>query len=489
MKGMNSMKKTRFISLFLSLLIAASAVSCGSSNEDSKTTTNASTSDTTAPKEDTSIHDDLPSRDFNDETITFLVREELGYEFDAEQTGDVVDDAVFKRNQTISERFNVNLEYIQAPGLWASKADYQALITNSVMAGDNSYDIITGQSNIVLPLAVQGIYHDVANAEYIDFDKPYWKSGYHDNAMINGHLYSLMGDYALSTLTASNVMFFNTALFEDYKVETPYELVKSGKWTLDAFTKMAIEFSQDLDGDGTIGENDLIGLYTNTNGINPIQYSTGCSLTSMGADGNQVIDFPSEKEIDVFDKVFDFCNNEAVHVDSNLQINQIAEAFINKKTAFVSGMLSIVDYLRDMKSDFGIVPFPKYDEDQENYITSVLRTVTVASIPTTVEDPGKCTFILEAMASDGYNYITPAYYEIALKGKYVRDEDTAEMLDIISSTTYFAFFDVFYAELGGNSDMLSNYVTAGSQGLASFFESRKSNLEQLLENLYENYNK
>lgn len=487
---MNSMKKTRFISLFLSLLIAASAVSCGSSNEDSKTTTNASTSDTTAAEEDTSIHDDLPSRDFNDETITFLVREELGYEFDAEQTGDVVDDAVYKRNQSISERFNVNLEYIQTPGLWASKADYQALITNSVMAGDNSYDIITGQSNIVLPLAVQGIYHDVANAEYIDFDKPYWKSGYHDNAMINGHLYSLMGDYALSTLTASNVMFFNTALFEDYKVETPYELVKSGKWTLDAFIKIATEFSHDLNGDGTLDTRDMYGLITDTNGYNPFQYSTGCSLTKREADGTQVIDFPNEKEIDVFDKIFNFCNSDAFRDNGTMEDGYgMTEAFMAGTTAFITARLMVVEEFRDMKSDFGIVPFPKYDEDQENYITSVLRTVTVASIPTTVEDPSKCTFILEAMSSDGYNDIIPAYYEVALKGKYSRDEDTAEMLDIISTTTFFAFADVFYAELGANSDMLSNYVRSGSQGLASFFESRKSNIEQLLENLYEDYNK
>ena len=484
------MKINRIVPLFLALVIASMSISCGSSPapaDGSNETQTSAPSDTS--KEDTSVHDDLPARDFNDETITFLVREEMGYEFDAEQTGDVVNDAVFKRNQSISERFNVNLEYIKTPGLWASKADYQALITNSVMAGDNSYDIVTGQSNIVLPLAVQGIYHDLANAEYIDFDKPYWKSGYHDNAMINGHLYSLMGDYALSTLTASNVIFFNTSLLEDYKIEAPYELVKSGKWTLDAFIKMVTEFSNDLDGDGVIGENDLIGLYTNTNGINPIQYSTGCSLTKREADGRQVIDFPNEKEIDVFDKVFDFYQSESTHIEGSLQVNQIAETFINQTTAFISGMLSIVDYLRDMKNDFGIVPFPKYDEDQEDYITSVLRTVTVASIPNTVEDPGKCTFILEAMASEGYNNIIPAYYEVALKGKYSRDEDTAEMLDIISTTTYFAFVDVFYAELGGNSDILSNYVTAGSQGLASFFESRKSNIEQLLENLYEDYSK
>ena len=485
------MKNFRFISLFLSLIIAASAVSCGSQGGETNTTTAPQNSDqTTTATEDTSIHDDLPARDFKGETITFLVREELGYEFDAEQTGDVVDDAVFKRNQTMTDRFNVNLEYIQTPGLWGSKSEYQGLITSTVMAGDDTYDIVTGQSNIVLPLAVQGIYHDLANAEYIDFEKPYWKAGYHDNAMINGHLYSLMGDYARSTLTESNVMFFNSVLFEDYKVDTPYELVKSGKWTLDAFIKTASEFSHDLDGDGTLGDHDMYGLITDTNGYNPFQYSTGCSLTKREADGTQVIDFPNEKEIDVFDKIFDFCNSDVFRDNATMPAEYTMEqAFSGGTTAFISGTLSIVEKLRDMKSDFGIVPYPKYDEEQENYITSILRRVTVASIPTTVAEPEKCTFILEAMASDGYNNIIPAYYEVALKGKYARDDDTAEMLDIISTTSFFAFADVFYAELGANSDMLSNYVKSGSQGLASFFESKKSNIEQLLETLYEDYSK
>ena len=481
------MKNNRLAALFLALILVASSISCGSADDtDPVTSTQPDTAESTT-EDNSKSSDDLPERNFNGETLTFLVREELGYEFDADQTGDVVDDAVFNRNQKLNDRFNVNLEYIKTPGLWASKSDYQGLITSAVMAGDDTYDIITGQSNIVLPLAVQGIYHDLASAEYIDFDKPYWKSGYHENAMINGHLYSLMGDYARSTLTASNVIFFNSKLFEDYNLETPYALVKSGKWTLDKFLELASGFRYDLNGDGAIGEDDLIGIITNTNGINPLQYSTGCSITKRQDDGTQVFDFPSEKAVDVFDKVFDFCNSESARVEGSMQIDEIAENFMNQRSAFTSGMLSIVEQLRDMKTDFGIVPYPKYNEDQENYITSVLRTVTVASIPTTVTDPGKCTFILEAMAADGYNNIIPAYYEVALKGKYTRDEDTAEMLDIISTTTFFSFADVFYAELGGNSDILTNYIFSGSKGLASFAESKRSNIGKLIEELYEDY--
>jgi len=482
------MRKIRFISLLLALILTASMTACGSGAGASSDTT-ASSGTTAAVTEDPRIvRDGLPEKDFGGETFTLLAREEFGYEFDAEQTGDVVDDAVYKRNQQISERFNVNMEYVLQPGIWAHKDTFRATITSAVMAGDDTYDIVTGQSNIILPLAVQGIFTDMNDAEHIDFDKVYWKEGFHKNARINDHLYALCGDYALSTLTASNVIFFNTKLFDEYQLDYPYEAVREGKWTLDKFLETASTFSRDLNGDGQMGDYDLYGWITDTNGVNPLQYSTECSLTAPDKDGVHVIDFPSEKEIDVFDKVLNFALTPSFRdVKVMTQGYAMKEAFMGGTAAMVSGTLKVVEDLRDMQTDFGIIPFPKYDEAQKEYVTSILRTVTVASVPTTCLRAEDCGFLLEAYAAAGYNDIIPAYYEVALKGKYSRDNDTAEMLDIVSSTSFFAFADVFYQELGANSDMLGNYMRGGTQGLASFFEGRKSGIEQMLLDLYEAY--
>ena len=168
------------------LLLAASSaiVSCGG---DSGTVTDtaavtASSADTAVVEDDSRVKDNLPEIDYEGDSVTILYREEVAYEFATEQTGEPVDDAVYDRNRAISERFNLTLDYMGRPGLWATQADYKGLITNTVLAGDSTFDIITGQSNIVLPLATENIYLDLADAKYIDYTKPYWKDGFHDNA-------------------------------------------------------------------------------------------------------------------------------------------------------------------------------------------------------------------------------------------------------------------------------------------------------------------
>ena len=477
------------------LMLASSLAACASTPSDD--TSDTASADTTAAEETTVAEtknpneDDLPERDFKGEEFTFLVRTELGYEFSAEDDGDVVNAAVYKRNLDLSERFKVNFKYVMQPGVWASRATYTESITSTILAGDDAYDIVTGQSNIVLPLAVQHLYHDVAKAEHIDLSKPYWKEGYHSNATVNGRLYSLMGDYAISTIADSNVMAFNKDMFDNNKIEYPYQLVKDGKWTLDTFLEMCAKFSKDVDGDGKLTAADQYGLATNNNGLNPFVYSTGCTVFDFDDSGNRVISFPDEKEVDAFDTLYDFCKTTIfAHVDSSgiegaTSSERLAAFFKTNHSAFSAGRLKEVEGLRDMESDFGIVPYPKYDENQENYITSVLRTVTVASIPTTVKAPEKCTFLLEAMSSYGYNNIIPAYYEFALKGKVARDALTAEMLDIVTTTTYFAFAEVFYAEVSA-SDLLTAYIKKG-KGLGSFFESKKSTIEKKLDDLLKAY--
>ena len=198
----------RIISLFCALLIGATAISCGSDGTPEVTTAETTSASTTVV-DDSRVQDNLPELDLEGRTVNILIREDMAYEFDTEQSGDIMDDVVYERNQDIMDRFNLNLEYIVEPGNWAYKDTYQSLITTAVLANDSTYDIVTGQSNIIIPLAVQGMFYDAANAKYIDYSQPYWKEGFFDNININGKIYVLGGDFAISMLSASNVIFFN----------------------------------------------------------------------------------------------------------------------------------------------------------------------------------------------------------------------------------------------------------------------------------------
>ena len=369
------------------------------------------------------------------------------------------------------------------------------MITNTVLAGDSTFDIITGQSNIVLPLATENIYLDLANAKYIDYTKPYWKDGFHDNATIHGHLYAVSGDYALTTLTETNVLLFHAGLFDDYDIAYPYQMVRDGTWTLDAFLSLVETFSADLNGDSVIDENDLRGFTAYGNSINPLTYSTQTAIMAKQEDGTHIIDFPKEKHIEVYDKVYDL-----VHSVNFLDREKAPEGFAHSdnavvyelevgRSAMVGVVLKGVEWLRDMKEDFGILPYPKYNEEQEDYVCSILRRFTVASVPITAVDPDQSSLVLEALSCIGYNDIIPTYFNVALKDKYTRDADTAEMLDIIQAGAYFDFADAFYGNLSGVSDFLTSYAyyNSNAKGLASFFEKQRNSIQKQLDELYEAY--
>ena len=293
----------RALAWVLLLAAAAATASCGGGDTTADTTAAVTEKTAETVVDDNRVNDALPEMDYEGDSVTILYREEVAYEFDTEQTGEPVDDAVYDRNRAISERFNLTLDYMGRPGLWPTQAEYKGLITNTVLAGDSTFDIITGQSNIVLPLATENIYLDLADAKYIDYSKPYWKDGFHDNATIHGHLYAVSGDYALTTLTETNVILFHAGLFNDYDIEYPYQLVRDGKWTLDAFLGLVESFSADLNGDSVIDENDLRGFTAYGNSINPLTYSTQTAIMAKQDDGTYIIDFPKERHIEVYDKV------------------------------------------------------------------------------------------------------------------------------------------------------------------------------------------
>ena len=97
---------------------------------------------------------------------------------------------------------------------------------------------------------------------------------------------------------------------------------------------------------------------------------------------------------------------------------------------FMDTSLFFIESLRDMESDFGIIPYPKFDEAQTEYYSRV-SYYWANVVPTTNTHLEMTGAILEAFISYSARYVVPAYYDIALKTKYSRDEESVAMLDLI----------------------------------------------------------
>ena len=126
----------------------------------------------------------------------------------------------------------------------------------------------------------------------------------------------------------------------------------------------------------------------------------------------------------------------AAKLDGN---DAYSTTFINGKALFTTGEFQNAEIFRDLGFDFGILPYPKLDESQSDYITSSRATYSLLGITVTASDIDAAAAVLEASASENYRSVTPVYFEKALKVKYSRDDVSSQMFDIIRGHISFDF--------------------------------------------------
>jgi len=142
------------------------------------------------------------------------------------------------------------------------------------------------------------------------------------------------------------------------------------------------------------------------------------------------------------------------------------------------------DSYRELPFAYGVLPYPKFDENQEEYRTTTLTSYTVFCIPTDCKDPDRTAAVLEAMASESYRSVTPAYFETALKVKYAADEETAQMFDIIRDNISFDFGYIYTLSLNGISDKFKDAINKNrpewASNVAGFESAAVASLDTLL---------
>lgn len=147
----------------------------------------------------------------------------------------------------------------------------------------------------------------------------------------------------------------------------------------------------------------------------------------------------------------------------------------NQALFLLRGMETIAEF-RAMETDFGILPFPKLDGQQSDYYSPVGAWKSMfLSVPAVQENVERTGVILEALAAESLYTLRPAYYDKSLKGKYARDEESVEMLDIIFSTRIYDFgwYYQFGDYVNGMLDLFRKY----NSDFASMYEKKQAKAE------------
>jgi hypothetical protein len=192
------------------------------------------------------------------------------------------------------------------------------------------------------------------------------------------------------------------------------------------------------------------------------------------------MDFTSQKNLAVIEKAMDLMYNpEYVNNQQGKGGIDTHLAFQENKIVFMWGRMHLLEYYRSMEADFGVVPMPKYDEKQDNYFSLVNPyTGVLLGVPKSVQDVEKASIILEALAAESKYTLQPAYYDVVLQRKYVRDEESGEMLDIIFSSRVYDIGGVY-----SFGNVFLDFITLAAKNdrnVVSYYEKKIGSMEKAI---------
>ncbi len=422
----------RILPTALALLMGLSAVSCATGGTEADTTAALSDAGTQAATEiDTELTDALPALDFDGEEFVFFTAAE-GVDLVGEVDGDVVSAAIYERNAVVADRLNIEVTILED-----NSADPMEEIRRLILADDDSLDVVSGMQYRALPHAYEGLYRDLSQEIYLDWEKPWWANNYMDTIEWSDARYVLIGDLSLTMLQNMSATFVNKRIFESAfgSIDGLYQTVFDGKWTYEKLTTYITDIYQDLNNSGKTDEGDILGLRTyHESPTDHMAYAAGMALTRHEADGTISLIEDQTRNIEIAETIYKLCYETPgvyLSLDFNTFTQHVLTSFCDGETLFNLYLVGTAEYFRDMDDPYAIITHPKLNEAQEGYHTLIHDTSTVFAVPITVDDAERHGAVLEAMCYESYRAVTPVYYDLVLKSRYSQDPSSARAIDMI----------------------------------------------------------
>lgn len=473
------MLKRRIALILLAALLLSACGNGGSAETDTAAETGTAVETAETEPEETL---DIEAADYEGHNINIVLTGNWVFtDFIAEElTGESVNDAVYNTNQSVAELLNVTFTVDNKSGEYSNgQGPGFKLFDNMVMAGTSDYEFGAVGCYDVCTLAYNGRILDLNTMPNIDLTKSWWDPKANEHLSINGKMFFSTGDIGILDNDCTYCILFNKQVITDYGLENPYELVASNEWTYDKMYEMADTVDGDTNGDGTHDIEDNYGFIIWQDSVIGMLHSSGGRCATISEDGTINLTLNTEQNIDVLTEWLSMNTEPIAFFLGGATDDEVHGIFTGNRGLFYTRYVRAASWFRDMETDFGILPYPKWDASQKDYCNTMHAYGTsYICVPITAQDPARAGAVIEALAYYGKQLITPAYYETTLKGKYFRDEESAAMLDIIFSSR---FFDIgMYYQIGGYNEKVIQMMQQGNTDFVSMYaKNEKSALKKL----------
>ncbi|MHC1695823.1 MAG: hypothetical protein AB9835_11265 [Eubacteriales bacterium] len=425
------------------------------------------------------VSDDLPQKDFGGREYIILTDDYQVKDMVSDgETGEVINDAVYKRNMKVEERFGVKIK-VYNPG------DYNATASaakKDVLAGEGSFHLYAAHLVAAGGNVLSNIFADWNEVPYVDFSKPWWSSSNDAQLTYDGKVILAMGDLAMSTLYKTYCYYFNKKLAGQYSLPDIYALVDSGEWTIDKVSELTKDIYTDLNNDGTRDKGDFYGFVQDVHSLDMYLWAFDNPVMVKDGEGKPTLSINTPKMSTILTKLYDICyvNNGTYFSSSDTgktgDKNVGRDLFEENRSVIAPGHLQMaMENFRLMEDDYGIVPMPKFDKTQERYYSMTGGSMAGLAVPKTLtqEDYEFFGIITEALSAESWKTAHPAYYDVALKVKGARDEQSVRMLDLVMSSRVYDFGYV-YDNWQGMAFTVQFMLLKGDTNFQSYYEKKEA---------------
>ncbi|MFA6730542.1 MAG: hypothetical protein WCR95_06065 [Eubacteriales bacterium] len=386
--------------------------------------------------------------------------------YSEERTEETINDAVYNRNQLVESRLGCLI-----------RADKSNNVTNDLRlnfdAGLNTYDVYMPMINDAAKIAGDGYMLDLHDFEQLNLAESWWDQKANEGLEINGKLFFSTGDISILDNDCTMVMFFNKKLARDYGIGDVYKMVEEKTWTLDHVYEISKGFSENKADENIWDNHDNYGLHVAFNAPHSFYFGCGGTITETDAEGNLVISITSKANQSILSRVFEIAFKPDVLTNKNRgcgTFQDICPMFLNDQVMFTTFALIDIKGFRGAEGfDFGILPYPLLDSEQESYRCLVSTgLVPCVVIPANCKSPENTASVLDAMAFYSVETLTKAYYDKTLKGRDLVDEESERMLDIIFSSRVYDLGYIY--NFGGIGELIQNMNIASSSDFVSYYD-------------------
>lgn len=373
---------------------------------------------------------------------------------------DAVSYAIYKRNKAAEEKLGIEIT-ARVSGSYDTMLD---ALSAQVSSSDSLYDAYLGAVDKLFVGALNGFFENLNDIRTLNLNKEYW-----DQTLVSAYsfgtdrIFFISGDINFYDDYSCQCIYFNKTLANKSEFGFPYEKVKKGEWTLDYLSSTIKDYTKDLNGNGFWEEVDRYGFILSGDSYYGFLNGVGQKILVLDngiLSANCSERFSKYSDI-ITEKLFRKTTNDFMVENRDIGFSKL-KLFNNGSAMYMTGSLYEAEGLsQTSKNIFGIVPYPKFEEKQENYYCTINPAYATAFAILKNTGNTKLTGkTLDMLCSTSEEYVDAAVTSINIK-----DKASYDMIKIIAKSKT---FDLTCLD-GSVSGIVEGYAT-----------NKKSKLEECI---------